>query len=191
LKVLFATSNKGKLEEAKAVLSKYGIEVEMLNKKKLELQSDSIEKIAKHSALELFKEVKTPLITEDSALSIKALNGFPGPYSAYVFKTIGNKGILKLMENKQNRESVFKAAVFFCSSNIQKCFVGAAKGKIALKERGRFGFGFDPIFIPDECPKKTFGEMPIEEKSLYSHRGKAMVKFAKWYIKNYKEEFNS
>ncbi|MEM3732740.1 MAG: non-canonical purine NTP pyrophosphatase, partial [Candidatus Bathyarchaeia archaeon] len=68
--------------------------------------------------------------------------------------------------------------------------LGVAKGKIAFKERGSFGFGFDPIFIPNECPKKTFGEMPIEEKVLYSHRGKAMVKFAKWYIKNYKEEFN-
>ncbi len=188
MKILFATSNRNKLKEANAVLSKYGIKVEMLNKRKLEIQSDNIEEIAKYSALELFKEVKAPLITEDSALSIKALNGFPGPYSAYVFKTIGNKGILKLMENKLNRESVFKAAVFFCSSNIQKCFIGVTKGKIAFEERGKFGFGFDPIFIPDDYPKKTFGEMSIEEKSLYSHRGKAMVKFAKWYIKNYKEE---
>jgi XTP/dITP diphosphohydrolase len=188
LKVLFATSNKNKFEEAKAVLSKYKIEVEMLKKRKLEIQSENIIEIAKHSALELFNEVKAPLITEDSALSIKALNGFPGSYSAYVFKTIGNKGILKLMKNKRNREGVFKAAVSFHSLNAQKCFIGLAEGKIAFKERGSFGFGFDPIFIPNECPKKTFGEMPIEEKSLYSHRGKAMVKFAKWYVKNYKEE---
>ncbi|MEM3151654.1 MAG: non-canonical purine NTP pyrophosphatase, partial [Candidatus Bathyarchaeia archaeon] len=55
---MFATSNKGKLEEAKIILNKYGIEVEMFNKRKLEIQSDSIEEIAKYSALELFKEVK-------------------------------------------------------------------------------------------------------------------------------------
>ncbi|MBS7655726.1 XTP/dITP diphosphatase [Candidatus Bathyarchaeota archaeon] len=188
MKVLFATSNKNKFKEAKAVLSKYGIKVEMLKKRKLEIQSNSIKEIAKHSALELFKEVKSPLITEDSELTINALKGFPGPYSAYVFKTIGNKGILKLMKNKRDRRSVFKAAVYFCSFNIQKCFIGVAKGKIAFKEKGCLGFGFDPIFIPNECSNKTFGEMLIEEKSLYSHRGKAMVKFAKWYIKNYKEE---
>lgn len=187
MKLLFATLNKHKFEEAKFILGKYNIEVKMLKKRKVEIQSTKVEDVAKHAALELVKSVKSPLITEDSELKINALNGFPGPYSSYVFKTIGNKGILKLMEGEKDRRGFFKAAVCFCSPRIQKCFVGVAKGRIAEKERGKFGFGFDPIFIPDERPEKTFGEMSLEEKSRYSHRGKAMRKLAKWCIKNLKD----
>ncbi|HID16723.1 TPA: non-canonical purine NTP pyrophosphatase, partial [Candidatus Bathyarchaeota archaeon] len=95
-----------------------------------------------------------------------------------------NRGILRLMEGEKDRRGFFKAAVCLCSPKIQKCFVGIAKGRIAEKERGKSGFGFDPIFIPDERPEKTFGEMSPEEKSLYSHRGKAVRKLAEWCIKN-------
>jgi XTP/dITP diphosphohydrolase len=65
------------------------------------------------------------------------------------------------------------------------CFEGEAKGEITLKmrsEQGKSGFGFDPIFQPLGS-KKTFAEMTIEEKNGYSHRAKAVCKFAKWYQK--------
>jgi XTP/dITP diphosphohydrolase len=149
-----------------------------------EIQSDSIRDIAQTAVTNAFKQTGLPIFVEDAGLSITALEGFPGPYAAYVFKTIHNKGILKLMENVADRHAEFQSFIAYLDSNQThpECFSGESKGTITKTERtehGKSGFGFDPIFLPDGSGK-TFAEMAIEEKNSYSHRAMAIKKFAKW-----------
>jgi XTP/dITP diphosphohydrolase len=119
---------------------------------------------------------------EDAGLFIEALNGFPGPYSSYVYRSIETKGILKLMENVEKRDAHFQSVVAFSSpEESPRCFHGKANGKISMEVRGELGFGFDPIFEPSDDGNRTFAEMRMPEKNMRSHRAEALRKFAKWY----------
>jgi len=183
--IFFATSNVNKFNEARRVMNGHGIAVGMLRIKSLEIQNDSVEEIAKASVVDAFEKCRLPLIVEDAGLFIDALKGFPGPYAAFVYKTIGNQGLLKLMEKEKERKARFESAVAYLSTGSQSpvCFSGEVHGKIAFEERrgdGKSGFGFDPVFKPAHS-RKTFAEMSIIEKNLHSHRANAFRKFAKWY----------
>jgi len=185
--VFFATGNIHKFNEARSILTGLDIAVGMLRVKDTEIQSDSLKEIAQTSALDAFKRCGLPVIVEDAGLFIDALNGFPGPYAAYAYKTIGNKGLLKLMKSVENRKARFWSAIAYCdnSSCAPVCFEGEAEGEITVNERvgsGKSGFGFDPIFQPDGSAK-TFAEMTLEEKNGFSHRAKAVRRFAEWYKK--------
>jgi len=180
--IFFVTGNVHKFNEARRVLAEYGIAAALLRIKTTEIQDDNIENIAKACALEAFQKSNLPLIVEDAGLSIRALKGFPGPYSSYVFRTIGIDGVLKLMEGLNDRYAQFHSAVVFCnSSQSVKCFQGVSEGKISEEAKGSSGFGFDPIFEPFGGGDKTFGEMSIDEKNMFSHRSRALRKFAEWY----------
>jgi XTP/dITP diphosphohydrolase len=181
--VFLATSNIHKFNEARLSLSEFKIATAMLKVKTFEIQDNSIENIAVASALDAVKKCHLPLIVEDAGLFIKALNNFPGPYSSYVFQTIGTSGILKLMKDIDDRYAYFHSVVAFCKPKEKPVtFYGKVKGKIVQEERGGSGFGFDPIFAPLKGDGKTFAEMGTEEKNKYSHRAEALRKFAKWYI---------
>jgi XTP/dITP diphosphohydrolase len=185
--IFFATNNINKFNEARKVLAEYKIAVGMLRVKTLEIQSESLEEIARTSVLEAFKRCNLPIIVEDAGLFIGGLNGFPGPYAAYVYKTIGNKGLLQLMQNIKNRKAEFQSAAAFYSPEFRSpiCFKGEAIGEITKEERigdCKSSFGFDPIFKPANC-NKTFAEMSLAEKNKHSHRAKALHEFAKWYKK--------
>jgi XTP/dITP diphosphohydrolase len=180
--IFFATGNIHKFNEARRILREYNIAVAMIKVKTLEVQSDDIEEIARLSAIDAARKTNLPVIVEDAGLFIDALNGFPGPYSSYVYRTIGKEGIIKLLEGVSNREAYFRSVVAFCDPKGNAiCFDGIVKGKITMEPRGSSGFGFDPIFEPAEKPGETFGEMSIENKNRFSHRAKALRKFAEWY----------
>lgn len=183
--VFFASHNIHKFNEARVVLSEFNLSVGMLRMKNAEIQSDNLKEIAQSSALEIYKQYGLPILVEDSGLFVEALNGFPGPYAAYVYKTIGNRGLISLMEKIGNRKAVFKSAIVYCKSDKidPKFFEGEVTGTIALKEvrkQSVHGFGFDPIFRP-KGNSKLFSEMTIAEKNFYSHRAIALRKFARWY----------
>jgi len=163
--VLFITTNKNKVEEAKAVL---GIDMVQVDKEYPEIQGSSEEVVL--FALDFLKE-KEPFIVEDTSLYIEALEGFPGPFASYVQKTIGNKGVLKLMEGVENRKAFFETCVGL-GHGSKRVFKGRCNGSIALEPRGISGFGFDPVFIP-EGDERTFAEMNLLEKNLVSHRAAA------------------
>jgi XTP/dITP diphosphohydrolase len=186
--IFFATDNIHKFDEARKVLAEYKIAAGMLRAKALEIQSDNLEEIAKTSVVDAFKRCNLPLMVEDAGLFIEALNGFPGPYSAYVYKTVGNNGLLKLMENVENRKARFYSVIAYCSAELELpiCFEGEALGEIIEEERRgkrKSGFGFDPIFKPVKS-NKTFAEMAMVEKNKYSHRAKALRRLAEWYKKS-------
>jgi XTP/dITP diphosphohydrolase len=181
----FATGNVNKFNEARSILSPYGIAVGMLRVKGDEIQSDSLKEIAQTSAINAYKRSRLPIFVEDAGLFIDALSGFPGPYAAYVYKTIHNSGILRLMENVKNRRAKFQSVIAYCDETLcePECFDGESNGEITLIERrqkGKSAFGFDPIFQPVGS-RKSFAEMTIEEKNGFSHRAMAIRKFAEWY----------
>jgi XTP/dITP diphosphohydrolase len=183
--VFFATGNIHKFHEARNILTKQDIGVGMLRMKDTEIQSDSLKEIAQTSAQEVYKRASLPVIVEDAGLFIEALKGFPGPYAAYAYKTVGNMGLLKLMRDTENRKAMFKSAIAYCDSKTTVVFEGESQGEITVAERvgnGKSGFGFDPIFQPSESAK-TFAEMTLEEKNRFSHRANAIRKFAEWYKK--------
>ncbi|UCE16094.1 MAG: XTP/dITP diphosphatase [Candidatus Bathyarchaeota archaeon] len=186
----FVTSNIHKFNEARRILAKHGVATALLKVETVEIQDDSIEKIAKTTAAEAAKKCSLPIIVEDAGLFIEALNGFPGPYSSYVYRTIGTKGILKLMKNTKKRDAYFHSVVAFCSpKEPPKCFHGKAKGKISLEAQGSRGFGFDPIFEPSAGGDKTFAEMTLVEKNNCSHRAETLRKFVRWYTSAFKRRF--
>ena len=174
--LFFVSSNRHKYQESKIILDSLGINLGFLKSNLEEIQSNSLNAIAIAKARDAFSKFKKPVIIEDDGLFIDSIDGFPGPYSSYVFKTIGNKGILNLLKN--NRKAKFVSIITYCDKTILQSFVGKIDGKISKTQKGN-GWGYDPIFIPNNY-KKTFAE--INDKNKLSHRYKALKKFSNWYL---------
>ncbi len=177
-KIAIVTSNIGKMREFEELLGKH-LELEQINVECPEIQSDSLEEISCYSANFACKSTNRSVIVEDSGLFIHALKGFPGPYSSYAQKTIGNEGILRLMKGIKNRKACFKSVIGFCLPIEEPIsFEGIVNGNISHEIRGKEGFGYDPIFIP-EGYDKTFGE-DAKLKNRISHRKRAIEGFIAW-----------
>ena len=183
--VLFASSNTHKYEEAEKILAEFDIELSFFQTELVEIQDDSLSKIALQKSLNAYEKCKKPVIIEDDGLFIDSLSGFPGPYSSYIFNTIGNNGILKLIGD--NRDAQFVAIIAFCdSSNEPTLFESSVAGTISKNIRDG-GWGYDPIFIPknQNLPAlppfsfKTYAE--LDDKNKLSHRYEALKKFASWF----------
>ena len=172
----FVSSNNHKFQEAKIILDSFGIKLGFIKSTLEEIQSNSLKEIALCKAKDAFSKCKKPLIIEDDGIFINSLNGFPGPYSSYIFKTIGNKGILNLL--KQNRKAKFVSIITYCDKHILQSFDAKIDGSISKSVKGK-GWGYDPIFIPNNL-QKTFAE--LNNKNELSHRYKALKKFSKWYF---------
>ncbi len=184
--VLFATSNLGKLEEARKILSSFGVSVEQYDAKGVEIQADTTGAVAAYASRGAAMASGRAVIVEDAGLFVESLKGFPGPYSAHAFKTIGVTGIIALLRSSRRRRADraarFVSSVSFCEPRGEPLlFEGSVPGEITARPRGRRGFGFDPIFVP-EGGTKTFGELTLEEKCNISHRAVAVGKFARWYV---------
>ena len=179
-KINFVTHNEDKVREFKAILKDF--EVEQIDIDYPELRSDDPEEIVKEAVKKLADELGKPVVVEDSGLFIMALKDFPGTSSAYIHKRIGLKGILRLMEGIENRECMYKSAVGYCEPGKEAIsFLGEEKGEIAGEIRGSYGFGHDPIFIP-EGSEQTYGEMEnVEEIKKFRRRA---VEKLKEYFKN-------
>lgn len=175
--VLFASSNKNKFEESRSILEEFGVELGFFKTRLEEIQSESLCDIAKRKAIDAFKKCKKAVIIEDDGLFIDSLNGFPGPYSSFVFSTIGNKGILDLV--KQKRKARFQSIIVYCDKNQSKVFSAELMGKISTRIRGK-GWGYDPVFVPNGFDK-TFAQ--LSNKDQISHRYLALKKFSSWYKK--------
>ncbi len=172
----FVSSNSHKYKEAKSILDSFGIKLGFLKLNLEEIQSNSLKEIAEKKAKDAFSKCKKPLIIEDDGMFIDSLNGFPGPYSSYVFKTIGNKGILKLVPSK--RKAKFVSIITYCDKKTLESFDAKIDGTISKSQKGK-GWGYDPIFVPKNS-RKTFAE--IDGKNELSHRFKALKKFSNWYL---------
>ena len=180
--LFFVSSNNHKFLEAKNILGAFGIKLGFFKLNLEEIQSDSLKEIALKKAKDAYSKCRKPIIIEDDGLFIDSLGGFPGPYSSYVFKTIGNKGILDLLTN--NRKAKFISIITYCDKTMTQYFDAKLDGSISKSQKGN-GWGYDPIFIPKNS-RKTFAE--INNKNELSHRYEALRKFSNWYL--HRLEFN-
>ena len=179
--VYFATENRNKYDEAARVAAAFGMILKHMEMKKKEIQSESLAEIASFAAKQAAQSQSKNVVVEDAGFFVQGLHGFPGPYSSFVFGTLGFEGILKLMRRVRDRRAFFQAAVAYCKpSGLPTCFTGIVRGTVAKRPKGSHGFGFDPIFVPTG-QRRTFAEMVIAEKNLRSHRARAFTKFCKWF----------
>ena len=170
LKVL--TSNPGKVREYQKAFDDMGVTMEHHHIPYDEIQTSELEEVVKKGMEEIRSKGVRDFIIDDSGMFVNALKGFPGVYSAYGQKTIGNDGILKLMQGVEDRSAVFKCCIG-CDINGRTIIVtGTCDGYILSEARGHEGFGYDPIFSPDG--KRSFAEIGIDEKNQISHRGNAV-----------------
>lgn len=173
--MIIVTSNKGKYAEYREIMEREGISLELVLMSYPEEQLDTVEEVARRSAEFLRNVVGGDFFIDDSGLFIESLKGFPGVYSSYVNRTLGNEGILKLLDGKIDRGAEFRTCIAYYDG-VVNIFVGKTRGVISTEIRGRNGFGYDPIFIP-EGEGRTYAEMSTEEKDLLSHRSKAASAF--------------
>ncbi|MBN2523031.1 MAG: RdgB/HAM1 family non-canonical purine NTP pyrophosphatase [Bacteroidales bacterium] len=184
MNLIFATNNLHKLEEIRAAAPKqYHISglkdagiIEEIPETMDTLEGNAIEK-----ANYIFKKYSLPCFADDTGLEVQALNNRPGILSARYAGPHGNSGkniekLLKEMTGIEYRNARFRTIIAFINNKIIETFEGVVEGKIALKEAGENGFGYDPVFIPFGS-HKTFAEMTIDEKKRISHRSIALNKF--------------
>ncbi len=175
MKLKVITSNPGKVAEYQKSFDDLGIVMEHTKVPYDEVQTSELEEVVAKGLEELRSEGLSNFIIDDSGLFVDALGGFPGVYSAYVQKTLGNKGVLKQMEGITDRRAQFKCCIG-CDIDGETIIVtGTCDGEILFEEKGTEGFGYDPIFTPDG--EKSFAEIDIEKKNEISHRGNAVKLF--------------
>lgn len=190
LSLIFATNNKNKILEINSVvgskfkiitLSEAGIDIDIPE------PYDTIEENAIEKSSFIYRLVHKNCFGEDTGLEVKALNGEPGVKSARYAGEQKNDSaninkVLTKLQGVENRNAQFKTVISLMLNGKQNNFTGICKGQIINEQRGNYGFGYDPIFIP-EGSNKTFAEMQMEEKNLYSHRRKATDKLIDFLLK--------
>jgi len=201
--IWFMTTNQGKVEEARAHFSDYGIVVKQFEFESIEPQADDLEVVALSKIEQAIPHLPNPndmLLVEDAGLFIEALNGFPGVYSSYALETLDVHGILKLMnhlisddiiQDGNLRKAEFRAVAVLYKNGQIIVSEGVCPGRISHEAVIGEGFGFDPIFIPADLDNdgnalpigeigvksthgKPFGGISLDEKQQYSHRHRAL-----------------
>lgn len=173
MKLKVITSNPGKVAEFQKAFADLGIEMEHVRIPYDEIQTADLEEVVEKGMAEIRSRGVSNFIIDDSGMFIDELKGFPGVYSAYVQKTLGNDGVLKVMEGVENRKAVFKCCIGCDIDGRTIIVTGSCDGSILHEARGHEGFGYDPIFSPDG--RRSFAEIGIEEKNRISHRGNAIA----------------
>ncbi len=152
----------------------------------------TLEENSKIKAETIFKHTGTPAIADDTGLEVYALNMEPGVYSARYAGTQKSDQdnmhkLLKSLDGKENRKARFRTIFTFVAQDFFEQFEGLVEGQIRLEQIGNMGFGYDPIFIPED-KNLTFAEMTIDEKNKISHRARALAKLVDYFSK-LKHEF--
>lgn len=185
MNITYVTGNKAKIESARQILEPLGFTIDNIKMDVTEIQADTIEEIAKYSAEEACNKLNSPVLKNDSGLVIDALNGFPGPYTHYVDDTIGEDGILRLMDGISNRRAHFEEVLAYSVPGKETVtFKSITNGTIAYEKSGTYGWSYDFIFIPDESDK-TLGNYPDSERFAFWNSD-AYIELAK-YLKKEKD----
>ena len=188
MQLIIATTNDNKVREYREIFTPFGIEVKGLHELHVttEVEETGMTFVANATlkAEAIAKELKQMVIADDSGLEIKALEGFPGIYSARFMAGASYEAkcqaLIDKMKDKKDRSANFTCAIAIARPNHStKVVVGQVFGEISTSIRGFYGFGYDPIFL---IPKlnKTFGELGEEVKNQMSHRYQATVKLLAW-----------
>lgn len=177
-KITFVTGNLNKVRELENYL---GVTVMQKELALPEMQSLDVEEVAKVKAQKAYELLGVPALVEDTALTFLALGKLPGPFIKYFLESIHNDGLVKLLNNFENREVVATTCFALADESGVQTFVGETLGVVADKPRGEDRFGWDMIFIPMGYTE-TWAEMSLEEKQKTSMRRKALDKLQKCLI---------
>lgn len=177
--ILFITGNNKKAEEVRAIT---GLNVVAKNLDISEIQSLSVEDVAKAKALSAFQITSCPIIVDDTGMNIDALNGLPGALVVWFLDILKPEGILKLLANERNRKASVSTCIAYADKTGVLAFTGTIYGEITSSLKGENGFGYDPIFIPNGYGK-TYAEMTSDEKNQISMRKIALLKFKEFMSK--------
>ncbi|WP_337042925.1 RdgB/HAM1 family non-canonical purine NTP pyrophosphatase [Emticicia sp. 17c] len=178
-----ATNNQHKVEELQALLgSRY--ELKTLSDigcfDDIPETENTFQGNSRQKAVFVRERFGINCIADDSGLEVEALNGEPGVFSARYAGEHGNHDknnvlLLKNLEGVENRSAQFRCVITLILGDDIHQFDGIIRGTILHEKRGKEGFGYDPLFVPDGYTR-TFAEMGLEEKNPISHRGLAVQK---------------
>mgnify|MGYP001047146518 CR=1 FL=1 len=189
MEIVFASNNLHKIKEINNVL---GDSFKLLSLSDIKMEEDipedepTLEGNALHKALFIHNATGMNVFADDTGLETEALNGEPGVHSAR-FAGSGKDSeanidkLLSLIGNNTNRNARFRTVIALILEGKEYLFEGIVNGKIISERRGRMGFGYDPVFVPDGG-KLTFAEMDLDAKNLISHRARAFAKLKSFLI---------
>lgn len=179
--IYLITGNPGKLAEFNDIL---GFE---LKNKKIdldEIQSMDAKVIGKYKVMEAYEMIKAPVIVEDVSLAFHALKGMPGPFIKWFLESAGVSALPRLIKDFTNKTAEAVCTITYYDGNSLKHFEGKVQGRISDEPRGKDGFGWDSIFIPDgqaDAGSQTYAEMGTKKKNKLSHR-KLAIEALKQYL---------
>jgi len=183
MKIVFATNNPNKLKEIQALMPT-GVEILSLKEigctEDIPETGDTLEANAFQKAHYLKEHYGYDCFADDTGLEVDALEGAPGVYSArYAGPERSAEAnmakILSELKGNNNRKAQFRTAIALILNGEEHLFEGKVEGHISEAKQGKEGFGYDPIFIP-ENETRSFAQMSMEEKGAISHRGRAVRK---------------
>ena len=189
MKLIIASSNPGKIREYKDIFEPMGFQVSSQDEENIcpdvEETGSTFAQNAVLKARAVFELSRCCVISDDSGLEVEALGGEPGLFSARYkgLKTEHERrlAILKGLEGSPRRDARFVTCICFMdAAGKEHLFTGIWNGRIAYREEGSNGFGYDPIFIPEDGGGKTTASMPLSFKETHSHRAKAVRKLVSW-----------
>lgn len=186
-KILFGTNNLNKLEEIRAIVPN---EYQVVSLKDLGIDLDveetalTLEGNALLKAKAYYEASGIPCFADDTGLEVEALDGKPGVFSArYAGEGCSYQDnvdkMLREMTGKTNRKAAFRTVIAWVDGNEPQFFTGVASGEITESIRGAGGFGYDPVFLPENY-SETFAEMSPATKHAISHRGKSVRSFIEY-----------
>ena len=191
-KIILASNNPNKLIEFRAIFTNHNI-ISLSDigfNKDIPETGSTLEDNALIKVREIFKLTNAICISDDTGLEVEALNGAPGVFSARYAGEPSNakENIKKLLnelkkKNTINRSAKFRTVIAYKDSNQELLFEGIVEGSISLAPKGTSGFGYDPIFVPNDY-KLTFAEMSIDIKNNISHRANAIKKLKEYFLNN-------
>ena len=180
MKLVFATNNKHKLEEMRAIL---GGKVELLSLADIDCHddipetADTLEGNALIKARHIYEKYALACFADDTGLEVDALGGAPGVYSArYAGENNDSEAnmqkLLANLDGASDRRAQFRTVIALIIDGEERLFDGIVRGAIATERKGGAGFGYDPVFVP-EGYETSFAEMGAEQKNAISHRSRA------------------
>jgi XTP/dITP diphosphohydrolase len=191
LRLVFATHNEHKAREIQSIMPQ-GVHILSLDdigcEEEIPETGATLEENALIKANYVFQNYGMNCFADDTGLEIDALNGEPGVYSARYAGPEKNaeanmQKVLEKLGSSYEREARFKTSIALILHGEEHLFDGVVEGRITYEAKGNSGFGYDPIFEP-ENHGRTFAEMSLEEKNTMSHRARAIEKLIHFLIKD-------
>jgi XTP/dITP diphosphohydrolase len=182
MRLLIATTNAHKAEELRVLLADRNIDIETLAEHPIIPEppetGDTFVENALQKARWVFGRTNRLTLADDSGLEVDALDGRPGVrsrrFSPEATHAANNALLLKKLGDRPDRRARFRCVLAAVSAEGEAWVEGTCEGAIALSPRGIDGFGYDPLFLPDEAPGLTMAELSMNEKNAISHRGRAL-----------------